>query len=116
MSDSFHDREKSFEAKFKLDEETLFKAQARRNKYLGLWAAGKMGMSDTEAVAYAKTVVISDLEEIGDEDVIRKVMADFTARKVPVSDDDLRTELKRLMGIAMDEVKDNFEPLGEDHG
>ncbi|OEJ67510.1 DUF1476 domain-containing protein [Magnetovibrio blakemorei] len=115
MSDSFQDREKSFEAKFKLEGEMLFKAQARRNKYLGLWAAEKMGMTDTDAAAYARTVVISDLEEVGDEDVIRKVMGDFKTHNVTVSEASLRTELERLMGIAIEEVKSDFDPLGSDH-
>jgi len=116
MSDSFSDREKSFEAKHKMDEEMLFKAHSRRDKLLGQWAAEKMGMTGAEVDAYAKTVVIADLEEPGDEDVIRKVMADFKTHGATVSEDELRTELERLLGVAIDQLKDDFEPLGNDHG
>ena len=115
MSDTFSEREKSFEAKQKMDDELHFKAVSRRNKLLGQWAAEKMGMSGSEIDAYAKTVVITDLEEAGDDDVVRKVMADFNTHSVNVSEDDLRSEMERLLGIAVDQVKDDFEPLGEDH-
>jgi len=115
MSDSFSDREKSFEAKQKLDSERQFKAECRRNKLVGLWAAEKMNMEDADAEAYAKTVVLSDLDEPGIEDVIRKVMGDFAKRDLSVSEDDLRSELDRQMSIAIDQVKADFEPLGRDH-
>jgi len=116
MSDSFHDREQSFEAKNKLDEELKFKAEARRNKLVGLWAAEKMGIEGSDADAYAKTVVISDLDEPGIEDVIRKVMGDFADRGVAVGEDDLRTEMDRQMAVAIEQVKGDFDPLGKDHG
>lgn len=115
MSDSFQDREKSFEAKHKLDEEHKFKAESRRNKLVGLWAAEKMGMEGGDADAYAKTVVISDLDEPGIEDVIRKVMGDLSERGVNVSEDDLRTEMERQMIVALDQIKADFGPLGNDH-
>ena len=70
---SFDDRERAEEAKFVMDEATEFKVMARRNKLLGLWAADLMDLHDEEAEAYAKTVVIADLEEAGDDDVFRKV-------------------------------------------
>ena len=116
MSDSFHDREKSFEAKHKLDEELQFKAESRRNKLVGLWAAEKMGLSGADADAYAKTVVISDLDEPGIEDVIRKVMGDFNERALSIGEDELRAEMDRQMSIAIEQVKGDFEPLGGDHG
>lgn len=115
MSDSFHDREQSFEAKNKLDEEHKFKAESRRNKLVGLWAAEKMGLDGGDADAYAKTVVISDLDEPGIEDVIRKVMGDFAERGVSVSEDDLRTEMERQMVVALEQLKADFKPLGNDH-
>jgi len=115
MSDSFHDREQSFEAKNKLDEELKFKAEARRNRLVGLWAAEKMGMDGADADAYAKTVVIADLDEPGFEDVIRKVMADFAKRELTVAEDDLRAEMDRQMDVAIEQVKANFTPLGQDH-
>ncbi|HEY9163994.1 MAG TPA: DUF1476 domain-containing protein [Magnetovibrio sp.] len=115
MSDTFHNREQSFEAKYKLDEELRFKAESRRNKLVGLWAAEKMGMSGADAEAYAKTVVMSDLEEPGIEDVIRKVMADFVERGTAISEDVLRAEMDRQMHVAVEQVKTDFEPLGGDH-
>jgi len=77
---TFDDRETAFEAKFAHDEEMTFKAEARANKMLGLWAAEKMGLSGDEADAYAKTVIIADFEEAGHEDVIRKVTADLEGK------------------------------------
>lgn len=73
---SFNDREKSFESKFAHDAEMQFRAEARRNKLLGLWAAGLMGREGDSAMAYASEVVASDFEEAGDEDVYRKVFKD----------------------------------------
>ena len=116
MSDSFQDREKSFEAKHKLDAELQFKAESRRNKLVGLWAAEKMGLDGADADAYAKTVVIADLDEPGIEDVIRKVMGDFAERDVSVSEDDLRAEMERQMGVAIEQVKADFEPLSDGQG
>jgi len=115
MSDSFHDREQSFEAKHKLDEELKFKAESRRNKLVGLWAAGKMGMTGADADAYAKTVVLSDLEEPGIEDVIRKVLGDFAERDVSVDEEKIRAEMDRQMGVAIEQVQADFDPLGKDH-
>jgi len=115
MSDKFHDREKSFEAKYKLDEELRFKAESRRDKLVGLWAAEKMGMEGADAEAYAKTVVMADLEEPGTDDVVRKVVADFAERGVDVAEDDIRTELERQMIVAIEQVKEDFDPLGGDH-
>ena len=74
---TFDDRERAEEARYALDQETQFKVMARRNKLLGLWAADLMGLTGSDAEAYAKTVVLSDLEEPGDDDVFRKVRADF---------------------------------------
>lgn len=116
MSDTFSDRGKSFEAKQKLDDELDFKATSRRNKLVGLWAAEKMGITGADADAYAKTVVISDLDEPGDEDVIRKVMADFSERGISVSEDDLRKELDKQMQVAVEQISGDYpEPLGSDH-
>ncbi len=77
---TFDDREQAFEAKFAHDEEMKFKAEARRNKLLGLWAAGLMGKSGAEADGYAKEVIAADFEEAGDEDVFRKLAADLGDR------------------------------------
>ena len=74
---TFDKREEGFEKKFALDEEQKFKAEARRNRLLGLWAAEKLGMSGDAATAYAKEVVAADFEEAGDADVQHKVLKDF---------------------------------------
>lgn len=73
----FDDRARAFEAKFAHDEDTKFKAVARRNKLLGLWAAGLLGKSEAEAADYAREVIKSDFEEAGHEDVVRKVVGDL---------------------------------------
>lgn len=77
---TFDDREHAFEAKFAHDEEMNFKAEARRNKLVGLWAAGLMGKTGDEANAYALEVIKADFEEIGHEDVVRKVAADLEGK------------------------------------
>ena len=102
---SFDDREKGFENKFAHDEELEFKATARRNKLLGLWLAETFGLSGADADAYAKDVVASDFEEAGHEDVVRKVMADITARGASVTEHMVRVEMDRLMTVARDQIK-----------
>ena len=104
MADTFRDREKGYEAKFKLDEEQRFKAEVRRNKMIGLWAAGKMGMGPADADQYAKAVVAADFDEPGSEDVVRKVMADLSAKKAEVSETEVRAEMARLYGEALREL------------
>lgn len=96
------DREKAFENKFAHDQELKFKAEARRNKLLGLWAAGLMGKDDAEA--YAKEVVVADLAEAGDEDVFRKLRTDLDAAGVQISDEELRTKMVDLLGEAIDQI------------
>jgi hypothetical protein len=86
----FDDRERAFETKFAHDEEMKFRMLARRNRLLGEWAAGKMGLSDEETASYAKDVVRADFEEAGDEDVIRKVLGDLTEAGIDVSDAEIR--------------------------
>ena len=96
---TFDDRENAFENKFVHDEELRFKAEARRNKLLGLWAAGLLGKSGADADAYAKEVVAADFEEAGDEDVYRKIAGDLggAADEVTIRAkmSDLMTEAKR---------------------
>ncbi|MDE0334263.1 MAG: DUF1476 domain-containing protein [Defluviicoccus sp.] len=99
---SFEEREKGYEAKFKHDQEFQFKATARRNKLLGLWAAEKLGLSGGDADAYAKEVVVADFEEPGDEDVVRKVAGDLEGKGVTA--EDVRREIDRLMPIAAEQV------------
>ncbi|MGL4296495.1 MAG: DUF1476 domain-containing protein [Aestuariivirga sp.] len=102
---TFDKREEGFEKKFAHDEELRFKAGARRNKLLGLWAAEKLGLSGAEAEAYAKTVVAADFEEAGDEDVFRKVRKDFDAKGVDQSDHQIRRTMDEMMGQAIEQIK-----------
>ena len=102
---SFDDRKDAFEKKFAHDEELRFKATARRNKLLGLWAAQKLGKSGEEADAYAKSVVLADFQEAGDDDVLRKVRADLEAAGTSAAEADIRRQMTDLMERAIDEVK-----------
>lgn len=102
---SMKDREEGFERKFALDEEQRFRAMARRNKLLGLWAAEKLGKTGDAADAYAKEVVISDLEEAGDEDVFRKIRRDFDVAGVEQTDHQIRRTMEDLMATAADQIK-----------
>ena len=104
MSSSFKDRERAEEAKFAMDSETEFKVMARRNKLLGLWAAELMNLTGADADNYAKEVVMSDLEEAGDEDVFRKVRRDFDAKGVDRSDQRIREQMAELLPIARDQI------------
>lgn len=101
---TFDDREKSFEAKYKHDEELQFKVMARRNKLAGLWAAGKMGLTGADADAYAKEVVAADFDKPGDDDVLEKIQKDFKARGVSVVDAEIRKELEHLLPVAKAQV------------
>ena len=89
----FKDRERGEEAKFAFDEENAFKIAARRNRLVGEWAAGKMGLTQEETDAYKKAVVQADFEEAGDEDVIRKVLGDLTAASCDVDEAAVRAKL-----------------------
>jgi hypothetical protein len=102
---TFDKREEGFEKKFAHDEELRFKANARRNKLLGLWAAEKMGLSGPAADAYAKEVVVADFEEAGDDDVLRKVSKDFAAKGVAQSDQQIRQMMDALMTQAIEQIK-----------
>lgn len=102
---TFDNRKDAAEKKFAHDAELQFKAGARRNKLLGQWAAGQMGLSGADAEAYAKSVVMADFEEAGDEDVFRKVRKDLDAAKVEVSDHVLRRTMEELMAKAIEDIK-----------
>jgi hypothetical protein len=101
---TFDDRKDAFEKKFAHDEELRFKATARRNKLLGLWAAEKLGKTGGEAETYAKSVVMSDFQEAGDDDVLRKVRADLEANGALQGEAELRRVMTDLMERAVDEV------------
>lgn len=102
---TFDKREEGFEKKFAHDEELLFKANARRNKLLGLWAAEKLGITGDAALAYAKEVVMADFEEAGDQDVFKKVRKDLDAKGVTQSDADIRRAMDELLAKAVAEIK-----------
>ncbi len=90
----FKDRERGEESKFAFDQETDFKIAARRNRLLGEWAAGLMGLTEEETDAYKKAVVQADFEEAGDEDVVRKLLGDLTGAECDVSEADIRAKLE----------------------
>jgi hypothetical protein len=94
---TFDDRENAFENKFAHDSEMQFRAEARRNKLVGLWAAGLLGKSGDEAAAYAMEVVSADFEEAGDEDVVRKVAGDLAGK---ASADEVRAKLREMLPVA----------------
>jgi hypothetical protein len=100
---TFDKREEGFEKKFALDEEQKFKAEARRNRLLGMWVAGKLGLAGDEATAYARQVVASEFE--GSGDVIGKVMGDLKAKGVTVEEGEIRSKSTELMAKAVEQVK-----------
>ncbi len=101
---TFDQREKVFEDKYKHDQELQFKVEMRRNKLLGLWAAELLGLTGDEANAYAREVVASDMEEPGDADLVRKVMGDFAAKDIEMSEHRLRVKLEEILGVAKQQV------------
>jgi hypothetical protein len=102
---TFNDRERGFEGKFALDQEQEFKASARRNRMLAEWAAGLMGLSGDSIPEYAKAVVRSDLQEAGDEDVLRKVFEDLKGAGVSVTEPDVRRRMDELMAQAREQMR-----------
>ena len=106
---SFDDREKAYEKKFAHDEELSFKASARRNKLLGQWAAEKMGITGDESDNYAKSVVLADLEEPGEEDVFRKIRGDFDEAGVDQSDHQIRRAMEEKMDEAVEQIENERE-------
>lgn len=102
---AMEDREKGFERKFAHDEELQFKANARRAKLVGQWAAEKLGLSGAEADAYAKSVVVADLAEAGEEDLFRKIRADLDAKKIEQSDHQIRRVMDEKLAEAIAQIK-----------
>lgn len=91
---TFDDRERAFETKYARDEEIAFRVTARRNKLLGQWAAGLMGLTPEETEAYSRAVIQAEFEEAGDEDVVRKLLGDLTAAGVDVDDATVRRAIE----------------------
>ena len=102
---TFDKRKDAYESKFARDEALQFKANARRNKLLGLWAAEKLGKAGEDADEYAREVVRADFEEPGDEDVFRKIRADFDAANVDQSDHQIRRTMDELMADAVAQIE-----------
>ena len=101
---SFDEREKSFEKKFVHDEELQFKVNAKRNKYLGEWAADKLGKVGSDRSAYAQEVIKSDFAEPGDEDVFRKIQSDFKKASISIPDSKIREQMTSLLERAQKEL------------
>jgi hypothetical protein len=102
---TFDDRETAFESKFAHDADMLFRAEARRNKLLGLWAAGLLGKSGDDAATYAMEVVNADFEEAGTEDVVRKVAGDLGSK---VTADEIRAKMAELLSVAKAQLMNEF--------
>ena len=106
---TFDDREKAFEKKYERDQDVQFKVTARKNKLLGLWAAGLLGKTGADAEAYAKEVVLVDFERPGDSDVMEKLAKDLAAAGKPMEEQSIRRQAERLLADAkkqvMEEVK-----------
>lgn len=100
----FNDREKGEEARYAFNAEQKFKAEARRNKLLGIWVAELLGLSGDDAKVYAAEVVAADFEEAGDEDVFRKVSADLKAKAVSVGEDVIRQKMAQLVAVANEQI------------
>lgn len=105
MSSSMEERQKAFESKFARDAELKFRAEARRNRLLGLWAAGFLGKTGEETEQYVREVIRADFQESGDEDVFRKIRSDFDAAGVRVSDEELRKTMLEMMAEAIDQIQ-----------
>jgi hypothetical protein len=116
MTDTFREIEKGYEAKYKLDEELRFKAQSRRNKLFGLWAAERMGMSEVEATTYARLLIRLDLERPGHGDVVDKVLEDLGTAGIGVGERDVRVAFARLQETAVEQIAQAYPmPLDSDH-
>lgn len=102
---TFDERKDAYENKFARDAELRFRAEARRNRLLGQWAAAEMGKSGAEADAYALSVVQADLEEAGDDDVFRKIRADFDAAGVDQSDHQIRRQMDEFLMLAAEQIE-----------
>ena len=102
---TFDERERAFEKKFAHDEELRFRATARRNKLLGLWAGAQMGLNAEASEAYAREVIKADIAEPGEEDVFRKIRKDFDAKRVGLSDHVIRKTMGDLMEEAVRQIE-----------
>ncbi len=102
---TFDDRKKGQEAKYSKDQETIFRVTARRNKLLGLWAAEHLGIHGEAADAYARQVIEADFEKPGDDDVVEKIMGDFSAQSVDIEENELRQKMDDFLGQAREQIE-----------
>lgn len=109
---TFNEREKSFEKKFAMDEEARFKADARRNRLLAHWVAGKLGLSGAEVDDYVKAVRRADLASKGDEDVFVKIKKDFEDKGVAIADKELRKAMDDFLAQAMRDIQAESKAKG----
>jgi hypothetical protein len=107
---TFDDREQGFEKKFAHDQDLKFRAEARRNRHLAEWAAGKLGISGPAVQEYVKAVVRADLMEKGDEDVFRKIRNDFDTAGVKVADAEIRRVMDEFLAMAVSEIEGPGQP------
>jgi hypothetical protein len=108
MNDAFQDREKGYEAKYKLDEERRFKVDARRNRLVGEWAAAKLGLAGDAVKDYVRDVVRADMAPKGAGDVVSKLAADFRNKNVTVGEPEIREEIARLNGVAVEQINAEY--------
>jgi hypothetical protein len=101
---TFDEREHAFEAKLAHDEELRFRAKARRDKRLGLWAAGKLGKTGGEAEAYASQLVAADVDKAGSDQILKTIRADFDSAGVAIPDLDIRKQMDALLTAAVEEI------------
>lgn len=102
---NFNERQKGFEKKFTHDQDLKFKAEARRNNLIGAWAAEKLGLTGDDVAEYQKQVRRADLAEAGDDDVIRKLRADFDGKGVTVTDDEIREQMVEFLAQAVAQIE-----------
>ena len=101
----FDEREKGFEKKFQMDEELQFRISARSNKYLGVWAGSMLGKNEEEKKNYIQEIIKSDLEEAGQEDVFRKIKADFQAASISLEEKEIRNQMEKALLRAKEDFK-----------
>lgn len=116
LQDTLDQREKAHEAKYKLDQEQRFKARSRRNRLLGLWAAERMGLGGAGGEAYAREVVVAEMEGPGEGRVAAKVAGDLAERGVVVSEQEIAGQMERLHALAIEQIAEEYpKPLGDDY-
>ena len=102
---SFNDREKAFENKFSMDQQSMFKIEARASKLIGLWAAEKFGLTGTDADSYAKEVISANLDEPGYDDVKRKLKADFDSKNIPFDSSEVDAIIDKSVSEATRQIE-----------